>query len=183
MKINEEMENQINIKKMNLVDFDSKIDMWNFESVDYSQKRRDESKEVIERAIYDKMMEENKIRRERKQLANYNIDKRLNILQGNTPKPKEFKPAPDFRFYQNRERLIELQRNEFNKEITDEEREELQVLLKTGYDWSRKEYQAFLKGCELYGKEAYDMISKLVDRPIEQVQEYSNIFWSRIDEL
>jgi SWI/SNF-related matrix-associated actin-dependent regulator of chromatin subfamily A member 5 len=184
MRINEELDNQLDKKKMNLIDFESKIDMWNFESVDYSKKRKKESEDIIQKAIHKKLIDEYNARRERKMQQNYNIDARLNILQGITVKPKEFKPAPDFRFYTNRPRLLELQKKEFDKGITEEEKEELTQLLATGLDWSRKEYQAFLKGCELFGKNEHEMIAGFIGtKTTEEVKAYADIFWQRIDEL
>ena len=183
-KLNQDLEEELERKKMNLVDFESKIDLWQFESVDYSKKRREEARQAIQKAIDEKYLEEYKARRDRKLQQNYNIDARFGTLMP-PQRSKEFKPAPDFRFYANRERLVELQRKEYNKEtMTDEEREELDRLLDTGLDWSRKEYLAYLRGCELYGKEAYKLISDVIATKTEdEVIEYAKIFWSRLDEL
>lgn len=93
---------------MNLTEFDSKLDMWNFESVDYSQRRKEESRDVILKALEMKEFEQSNIRRERNLKKSYNVDARLCINPVLPTKPKEFKPAPDFRFHDNRERLIEL---------------------------------------------------------------------------
>ncbi|CAG9327900.1 unnamed protein product [Blepharisma stoltei] len=178
-KIDQDLENQLDKKKMNLVDFESKIDMWNFESVDYSKKRKEDSKAAIELLMQDKILDDYKARRERKL---YNTEPKLEILQGN--KGKEFKPVPDYRFCQNRERLIDLQKKEFFKEINDEEKQELEKLLATGFEWNRKEYYSFLKGCELYGKEEYALISEVMgSKTMEEVKSYSEVFWQRLDEL
>jgi len=183
-RIEQELDNQLEKKKMNLIDFESKIDMWNFESVDYSKKRREDSREILQKAIHDKILEEFKERRERKLQQNYNTDSKFNFQNSGSSKPKEFKPAPDFRFFDNRPRLIELQKKEFNKEIADEEKAELEQMLMTGFDWNRKEYNAFLKGCELYGKDEYQLISEVMGtKTPEQVKAYAEVFWSRLDEL
>ena len=181
--ISNELEKQLE-KKKNLIDFESKIDMWNFESVDYSKKRKEESREVIQKAVHDKILEELNARRERKLQTTYNLDNKFNFNPSGNSKPKEFKPAPDFKFYQNRTRLVELQKKEFNKEYTEEEKTELDQLLATGFDWNRKDYNSFIKACELYGKDAHAMIAEVMgNKTEEQVKEYSEVFWNRLDEL
>ena len=67
----QELESQLEQKKKNLTDFESKIDMWNFESIDYSKKRKEESREVISKAIQDKALEDMKARRDRKFQQSY----------------------------------------------------------------------------------------------------------------
>jgi SWI/SNF-related matrix-associated actin-dependent regulator of chromatin subfamily A member 5 len=183
-QLNREIDTQIDQKKMNLVDFESKIDMWQFESVDYSKKRKEESKSAIQDAISAKMYEEFKARRERKVQYNYNIDARFGNIMQITTKPKEFKAAPEYRFHDNRPRLLELQRKEFDKTASEEERVELEILLSTGFQWSRKEYQCFLKGSELYGKQDFQLISEIIGtKTPEEVERYAQVFWARIDEL
>ena len=184
VRMDHELESQLQIKKKDLVEFDSKLDMWNFESIDYSKKRKEESKNVLDRAFQEKMLEDMKARRERKMQQNYNIDAQFSFMQAGPSKPKEFKPAPDYRFYQDRPKLVELQKKDFNKEITEEEKAELERLLSTGMDWNKKEYHAFVKGCELYGKDQHSLISEVIGtKSGEQVSEYSKVFWSRLDEL
>ncbi|OMJ71951.1 hypothetical protein SteCoe_29714 [Stentor coeruleus] len=181
--ISNELEIQLE-KKKNLIDFESKIDMWNFESIDYSKKRKEESRDVIQKAIHDKILEELNARRERKMQTIYNLDSKFSFNTSGSSKPKEFKPAPDFKFYENRIRLIELQKKDFAKEINEEEKVELEKLLSTGFDWNRKDYNAFIKACELYGKDEYPMIAEVMgNKNEEQVKKYSEVFWSRLDEL
>ena len=182
-RISHELELQLE-KKKNLIDFESKIDMWNFESIDYSKKRKEDSKDIIQKAIHDKILEELNARRERKMQTNYNLDNKFNFNPGGISKPKEFKPAPDFKFFKNRSRLIDLQKKDFNKEITDEEKLELEELLSTGFDWNRKDYNSFVKACELYGKDQYAMIAEVMgNKKEDEVKKYSEVFWQRLDEL
>ena len=182
-RISHELEIQLE-KKKNLIDFESKIDMWNFESVDYSKKRKEDSRDIIQRAIHDKILEELNARRERKNQTTYNIDSKFNFNPSGPAKPKEFKPAPDFKFYENRLRLIELQKKDFNKEANEEEKAELDRLLQTGFEWNRKDYNSFIKACELYGKDEYHLIAEVMgNKTEEQVKKYSEVFWSRLDEL
>ena len=52
-------------------------------------------------------------------------------------------------------------------------------------NWSRKDFQAFIRGCERYGRDDLDSIqgNELPDKTLEQVQEYSQVFWQRCQEL
>jgi hypothetical protein len=51
---------------MNLLVFDSKIDMWNFESVDYSMHRRNEARSAVVTAVEEQLTAEANRGRERK---------------------------------------------------------------------------------------------------------------------
>lgn len=131
---------------------------------------------MVSKAVQERMLEDMKARRERKYMQSGSVE-----IQ---PKTREFKPAPDYKFYQNRVRLLELQKAEFHKELTDEERVELEKILATGLEWSRKEYMGYIKGCELYGKGENLLISEIISTKTEQeVKEYAQIFWERLDEL
>ena len=184
--INSKLDEQIDDKKKkNLIDFDTKIDMWNFESVDYSIHRKAEASSALYKAI-DESLTADQVRRDRKPGQNYNVDKKFDSLMTiPTGRTREFRPVADFRFFKNRDRLIELQRKEFNKiELLQEERDELNELMKTGSDWSRKEYQSYVKGCELYGQSEVDQIAAYIEtKTPQEVEDYAEIFWSRIDEL
>ena len=183
-RINHELEMQLEQRKKNLIDFETKIDIWSFESVDYSKKRKEDSKHCISQAIQNKILEDMKARRERKLQQNYNLDAKSPPLQPPSGKTREFRPAPDYKFHLNRARLIELQQKEYNKELTDEEKAELDQILATGYDWNRKEYLAFVRGCELYGKDEHLLIAEIIGtKTEEQVRQYSAIFWERLDDL
>jgi SWI/SNF-related matrix-associated actin-dependent regulator of chromatin subfamily A member 5 len=175
-KINEELEIQL-AKRRNLIEFESKIDMWNFESIDYSKKRKEDSKDVLNKIVQERLSNDPDERRDKKNLVVYNVESK-NL------KVKEFKPAADFKFFQSRERLLILQEKEFRKEILDDEKEELEKLMRTGFDWKKKEYWAFVKGCEMYGKHAFSLISEMVgSKNEEEVRAYSEVFWNRLHEL
>jgi len=108
-QINDRLDEQIDDKKKkNLIDFDSKIDMWNFESVDYSLHRRAEASSALYKAI-DESLTADQARRDRKPGQNYNVDKKFDSLMTiPTGRTREFRPVADFRFFKNRDRLIEL---------------------------------------------------------------------------
>ncbi|CAD5232023.1 unnamed protein product [Bursaphelenchus xylophilus] len=68
---------------------------------------------------------------------------------------------------------------------TDEMIEERDHLINTtGFDWSKKEFNAFIKACEKYESNDYDNISKEIGtRDEKEVEEYSKVFWKRGKEL
>lgn len=174
-KINEELEQQL-MRRRNLVEFESKIDMWNFESVDYSKKRKEDSKEVISKLYQEKIMQDDD-KKDKKLMIVYNMENK-------NAKVKEFKPAADFKFFENREKLIQLQEKEFRKEIDEDEKYILEKLLQTGFSWTKKEYLTFVKGCELYGKHAFELIAEMIgSKSVEEVKKYSDVFWTRLEEL
>ena len=75
-------------------------------------------------------------------------------------------------------------------ELTGDEEAEKEALLKQGWtNWNRREYQAFVRGCEKYGRSAFDKIAVEirdsgagVKTPIE-IKAYSEVFWARWREM
>jgi SWI/SNF-related matrix-associated actin-dependent regulator of chromatin subfamily A member 5 len=92
--------------------------------------------------------------------------------------------------------------------LTEEEIAEKEELSSLGfYDWTRKDFNAFLRGSEAYGKyvhrfvcfsscpkvgfsqgvfsrEAYELIAaEIGDKTEEDVRTYASVFWDRYDEL
>ena len=71
--------------------------------------------------------------------------------------------------------------------LTEAENEEKEALAQQGFsDWSRREFQAFIKGCERYGRKAYAAIAAEMPDGVKterEVKEYSKVFWERVDEL
>jgi superfamily II DNA or RNA helicase len=51
--------------------------------------------------------------------------------------------------------------------------------------WSKKDFQAFIRGCEHLGRDELEtiQINELPDKTLEQVTEYSRVFWERSNEL
>ena len=51
-------------------------------------------------------------------------------------------------------------------------------------DWSRRDFQAFVRGCEKHGRDALSTIASEIDgKTLDEVKKYSRVFWKRIDEL
>ncbi|CAI5446140.1 unnamed protein product [Caenorhabditis angaria] len=70
------------------------------------------------------------------------------------------------------------------KPLTEKEEEEKQELLKQGAtDWTKREFQLFLRANEKYGREDLENIAKEMEKPLEEVKDYCDIFWTRFEEL
>jgi len=69
--------------------------------------------------------------------------------------------------------------------ITPEEVQEKQKLLSMGFsDWSKKDFAAFVRGCEKYGRSDLVNVTKEVEGKTEdQVRKYASTFWKRYKEL
>lgn len=71
------------------------------------------------------------------------------------------------------------------EELTDDEQLEKEELLKEGYsNWSKRDFNQFIRLNEKYGREDIDNISREVEgKTPEEVIEYSKVFWERCAEL
>jgi len=70
-------------------------------------------------------------------------------------------------------------------DLSPEEQQEKEQLMKEGFsDWTRRDFQAFVKGCEKYGRKQYAYISaEIGTKTPQQVKEYSQTFWERYEEI
>jgi SWI/SNF-related matrix-associated actin-dependent regulator of chromatin subfamily A member 5 len=50
-------------------------------------------------------------------------------------------------------------------------------------DWSKKDFLAFIRGCERFGRKDLEAVAEQVEKPIDQVRKYSRAFWQRLDSL
>ncbi|KAI6213624.1 Isw-1 [Aphelenchoides besseyi] len=69
--------------------------------------------------------------------------------------------------------------------LTYDEVEEREELANEGFkDWSKREFQQFLKAIEKFGRTDMDSIAaEIMTKSREEVIEYSKVFWDRIEEL
>ncbi|MFH4978831.1 hypothetical protein AB6A40_005540 [Gnathostoma spinigerum] len=69
--------------------------------------------------------------------------------------------------------------------LTDEEINEKNELLTQGQsNWSRRDFQQFVKANEKFGRHDLENIAKEIDsKTFEEVEEYAKVFWDRLDEL
>merc|ERR1712025_1476862 len=70
-------------------------------------------------------------------------------------------------------------------ELNDEEQEEKEDLLTQGFtNWSKRDFNQFIRLHEKYGRDDIDAISKEIEgKSPEEVKDYSAIFWERCQEL
>lgn len=69
--------------------------------------------------------------------------------------------------------------------LTEEETQEKEALLQEGFiNWSRRDFNQFIKMCEKYGRDDIESISKEIEgKAPEEVIEYAKVFWDRFQEL
>lgn len=69
--------------------------------------------------------------------------------------------------------------------ITDEEKAEMDSLLNQGFtEWSRRDFQAFCRLSEKYGRDSLDSIaSELEGKTLKEVKDYAAVFWQRYKEV
>jgi len=70
-------------------------------------------------------------------------------------------------------------------DLNEDEQEEKEDLLTQGFtNWSKRDFNTFIRLHEKYGRDDIDQISKEVEgKTPEEVKEYSTIFWERSQEL
>jgi SWI/SNF-related matrix-associated actin-dependent regulator of chromatin subfamily A member 5 len=172
---------------------------------------KDENKVDFKKIVSDNWVEPPK--RERKRNYSESEYFKQTMRQGAPSKPKEPRiprmPAlHDFQFFNN-QRLTELyekevrflvqahQKNQVKDSIdvdeneetgdplTVEEQEEKERLLELGFStWSRKDFSAFLRACENYGRDDVKSIAQEVEgKTEEEVERYAKVFKERYREL
>jgi SWI/SNF-related matrix-associated actin-dependent regulator of chromatin subfamily A member 5 len=70
-------------------------------------------------------------------------------------------------------------------ELTEEEQAEKEELSEQGFeDWNRRDFQAFIRGCERNGRKSMGMVAQEVEgKTLEQVKQYAAVFWERYKEI
>jgi superfamily II DNA or RNA helicase len=65
-----------------------------------------------------------------------------------------------------------------------EETKKAKLMAEGFSDWSRRDFQAFVRGCEKHGRDALQAIAEEIEsKTLEEVKKYSKVFWKRLDEL
>lgn len=70
--------------------------------------------------------------------------------------------------------------------LTEEETQRKETLASQGLaDWNRRDFQAFVRGCEKYGRNDFAAITEEIGeaKTERDVKAYSKVFWERIEEL
>ncbi|KAH9411453.1 SNF2 protein [Ordospora pajunii] len=117
-----------------------------------------------------------------KNLESHGRMSRVGVLFAPKPKVVEYQ---DYQFYP--KELRELNEKELwlykeGKELCEDEKSLKKQLLQQGFDWTKKDFQAYLKAIEAVGKDDAEAIAALVGSRSD-VREYHRVFWERIDEL
>ncbi|KCZ77630.1 hypothetical protein H311_01354, partial [Anncaliia algerae PRA109] len=68
-------------------------------------------------------------------------------------------------------------------EFPEEDRIRKRELLMQGFDWTKKDYNIFIKGMCSIGKDEVEKIAELLEKDKEEVRKYHKIFWERISEV
>jgi SWI/SNF-related matrix-associated actin-dependent regulator of chromatin subfamily A member 5 len=175
---------------------------------DFDDQDDKEDKNEFKKIIADNWIEPPK--RERKRNYSESDYFKQAMRAGPVPKPREpriprMPQLHDFQFFNNA-RLTEL----FEKEVkqllqakaagtgedvriiedveeglTEKEQEEKEQLLSEGFqNWSRRDFVAFVRACEKYGRDDLKSIASEIDgKTEEEVEKYSKVFWSRYNTL
>ncbi|KAG0164364.1 hypothetical protein DFQ28_004861 [Apophysomyces sp. BC1034] len=69
--------------------------------------------------------------------------------------------------------------------LTEEEEEERKTLFTMGFsNWSKKDFGNFINACAKYGRNhLQEIASEIEGKTTEEVEQYTNVFWSRYKEL
>ena len=69
--------------------------------------------------------------------------------------------------------------------VTDEEKVEMETLLSQGFtEWSRRDFQAFCRLSEKYGRDAIESVaSEMEGKTLKEVKDYAAVFWQRYAEI
>lgn len=86
---------------------------------------------------------------------------------------------------QKEERESEQLKIDESEPLNEEENAEKERLYSKGFsDWTKKDFLAFTKACERYGRDSLDQIAAEVEgKSLEEVKQYSAVFWKRFKEL
>ncbi|KAM0790897.1 hypothetical protein ACM66B_004735 [Microbotryomycetes sp. NB124-2] len=67
----------------------------------------------------------------------------------------------------------------------EEEAEKAELLQESFPNWTKREYQAFIRGCENWGRDNYQDIHEreLTTKTVDEIKAYARVFWERYKEL
>uniref|UniRef100_A0A5F9CJ67 SNF2 related chromatin remodeling ATPase 1 n=1 Tax=Oryctolagus cuniculus TaxID=9986 RepID=A0A5F9CJ67_RABIT len=146
--------------------------LYKFEGEDYREKQKLGMMEWIEPP-----------KRERK--ANYAVDayfrEALRVSEPKIPKVPRNPDNPNPAVAQREEQ----RKIDGAEPLTQEETEEKEKLLTQGFtNWTKRDFNQFIKANEKYGRDDIDNIAREVEgKSPEEVMEYSAVFWERCNEL
>ena len=95
-------------------------------------------------------------------------------------------PVPDDETEEAKQQREEDQQQIDNAQpLTEEEQAERDSLLTQGFGtWAKKDFIAFLKACEKFGRDSLDSIAASIEgKTVQEVKDYSDVFWDRHSEI
>jgi len=210
-EIQEELDQQAEANGLNMLQFslsDTKS-VYQFEGEDYRGKRTNTNNSFfldVGKRERRKIYEEPDVRQ-----SSHNAPRSTSERPKQRLKPPKEPTLHDFQFFdaQRLQEIFEEEKravDEYNKiaeeavkqgkeappvpELLPADKEqEKQILLSEGFgNWSRREFQAFVRGCERHGREAYETIAaEIGSKSVKEVKEYAKAFWKygpeRIDQF
>ncbi|KAG8830444.1 hypothetical protein FRC18_008084 [Serendipita sp. 400] len=83
------------------------------------------------------------------------------------------------------QRQVEQQLIDTAQPLTEDEMERKQSMMAQGFEnWSRRDYQQFVKGVERVGKDDIEGIAAdITEKSVEETKKYADVFWKRWTEL
>lgn len=71
------------------------------------------------------------------------------------------------------------------EKFTDEDAEKREELLDQGFsEWSKREFNLFIKGCENFGRLNFEEIAEEIEsKTVDEVKTYAKVFWERVESL
>ncbi len=185
-----------------LYDFrlDGGVSAQQYEGVDYGDKMKREQKANMH-SLSMPIIDTGK--RERKTIINYNDEIMGELLDDpgdkkklHLPKHMRIPKMEDWQFY-NKTRLREIHTIEVERWVHLQETDQLPLtglchiqvlspemiaekksLIAAGFgNWSKQQYNAFIRGSARHGREAYFLIAREVGKPSEEVEKYAKHFW------
>ncbi|XP_060530660.1 chromatin-remodeling complex ATPase chain Iswi isoform X2 [Cylas formicarius] len=95
--------------------------------------------------------------------------------------PKNLELGPDA----SKQQREEQRKIDDSEALTEDEQQEKETLLTQGFtNWSKRDFNQFIKANEKYGRDDIENIAKEVEgKTPEEVMEYSAVFWERCHEL
>ncbi|ORY89162.1 putative chromatin remodelling complex ATPase chain [Leucosporidium creatinivorum] len=70
--------------------------------------------------------------------------------------------------------------------LTEDEEEEKEQLTAEGFaTWTKREFQAFIRGSEVHGRDAFDAIQlrEIPTKTVDEIKDYASVFWERYTEI
>jgi superfamily II DNA or RNA helicase len=83
------------------------------------------------------------------------------------------------------ERKLQQRKIDSAEPLTPKEEKRKKELMDAGFpDWHKKDFYAFVRGCERFGRKAsLPYIAEELGKPLEDVKRYSKAFWANLDSL